>query len=159
MEKEVTDLDLDALEATARAATPGPWVACDPQPFLPGAQIRLYGPGWSPIRIEDSSGRYVRPTADAQYIAAANPTTTLALIARIRDTEEAADGEAAAHNDTISAWREAVDKLRDAEATIDAVREVVEHALHPEQAPTRCGMCRIEGILTRHQDKRENGSE
>jgi hypothetical protein len=65
----VTALErLDAIDARTTAATAGPWQAGDPQPFVPGAQVRLYGPGWSPIRIEESNERHVRPTADATFI-------------------------------------------------------------------------------------------
>ena len=55
----MTDLDLDALEATARAVnTPGPWEArCD---------------GYK---------------EDAEHIAAFDPPTVLALIARLREAE------------------------------------------------------------------------
>lgn len=85
----MTALDLDTLEATANAATPGPWIAGCPHPFTPGAQVKLYGPNWTPIRIEESSGRYVRPTRDAAYIATFDPPTALALIARVREAEAA----------------------------------------------------------------------
>jgi|GEM_PF-4935389 len=59
--------ELDRLSA---AATPGPWIAGDPYPFRPGAQVRLYGADWSPIRIEETRGKYVAPAADAQLIVA-----------------------------------------------------------------------------------------
>jgi hypothetical protein len=53
------------------AATEGPWVASDPHPFLPGAQVKLYGPKWNPIRIERATERHVHPTKDAEFIVAA----------------------------------------------------------------------------------------
>jgi hypothetical protein len=59
---------LEAIDARTTAATTAPWKATDPQPFMPGAQVRLYGPGWSPIAIEERTERHVSPTADAAFI-------------------------------------------------------------------------------------------
>lgn len=72
----MTPADLDALERLARAATPGPWVSdgCDIK--SPNEALWIYDEGGH------SEG-------DARYIAAMNPETTLALIARVRELEGA----------------------------------------------------------------------
>lgn len=110
--------DLEALEALAKAATPGPWIAGDPHPFVPGAQVKLYGPNWTPIRIEESSERYVRPTRDADFIAAADPSTVLALIAELRQERAKVRGLGFSLEGTQAA-------LSRAEETIEKVRTVL----------------------------------
>jgi hypothetical protein len=73
-------IDLDDLERLAKAATPGPWDAgtCE-------------GEVWSDklLVVWDALPN------DAAYIAAANPPTILALIARLRAAEAVAEGVAA----------------------------------------------------------------
>lgn len=75
-------INLDNLEYIAKKATPGPWYADGPG--MPGPDDTLtISPG-------DSGGvlAYVQPLwDDADYIAAFNPTQTLALIDRIRELE------------------------------------------------------------------------
>lgn len=81
-------VNLDALEALAKAATPGPWCgAGHPQrepPFyvVAGPHER---PGLWPATtlVADLSTSIV----DAKFIAAANPATVLALIERVRAAE------------------------------------------------------------------------
>lgn len=84
------DLDFDALEKTAKEATPGPW-SVDPDAF--GRDD-----GWSDaMAIAATVGRqkiYARagsnyPSNDQRYIAAANPETVLVLLALARRTVEA----------------------------------------------------------------------
>lgn len=79
-------IDLDALEAAARAATPGPWLTAEDWP----GNGRRY--------IVESKQRSVASTrtwdndntdADAAYIAAANPAIVLTIIARLRAAEGA----------------------------------------------------------------------
>ena len=80
----MTDLDLDALEATARAVnTPGPWEArCDgykePSRVCHDSEAVIYlgYDYWA-----DFMG------GDAEHIAAFDPPTVLTLIAKLREAE------------------------------------------------------------------------
>jgi len=71
----MTDEQLSALEAAARAATPGPWMSLDFQPW----------------KVWDGEGNNLLGSfandCDGAYIAAANPAVVLALIARVRELE------------------------------------------------------------------------
>jgi hypothetical protein len=77
----LTDAELDELERKATAATPGPWV------HLHGEDFELvYG-----VAIRSEDGHSVAewddlPLSpdDADFVAAANPKTVLALVAEIR---------------------------------------------------------------------------
>lgn len=80
-------LDLDALEAAARAATPGPW----------GWDARLEP---DVVRVAEAGGDFP-PGPDARYIAAAHPAAVLALIARVR----AAESQLSALRDAIAVER------------------------------------------------------
>ena len=85
--------DLDALEAAARAATPGPWlhtsghgddwvgIADEDRPNFKGGIICHPPHGW------DGSMEWW--PANGAYIAALHPSAALALIARVRRAEAA----------------------------------------------------------------------
>ena len=83
----MTDVELDALEEAARAATPGPWkhynykgsncVLVSGKVFLPRLKISV---------------------ADTAFIAAANPAAVLELIAELRQAKE----ECLHHKDYIA---------------------------------------------------------
>lgn len=74
-------LDLDALEAAARAATRGPWIST------------YYGPCDAWVRTADGNAlvhcgaNQRRPQEDAAYIAAVSPDVLLSLAARLRAAE------------------------------------------------------------------------
>ena len=84
-------LDLDQLEALAKAATPGPWTACDYGSYdgkaegwyvdttADKADIAPDAGGIQPNHWDTGRGR-----RDMQFIAAANPEAVLALIAEVR---------------------------------------------------------------------------
>lgn len=87
----MSDLDLDVLEATARAATPGPWEAGD---------VWVYTPPIYPddrrlsdvlgMKFEDEDRAYAehgRGLKNAAHIAAFDPSAALALIERVREAE------------------------------------------------------------------------
>lgn len=91
------DIDLDALEAAALAATPGPWIACGPS-F--GESKPRYLNEVIADRDEDGeeSGYTIcefpqlleeECSADMNYIAEANPAVVLELIRRLRAAEGA----------------------------------------------------------------------
>lgn len=69
-------IDLDALEAVARAATPGPWHQ--------GAHY--IGAGGEPYDPEAFVGQ-ASILCDAEHIAAFDPPTVLTLIAKLREAE------------------------------------------------------------------------
>lgn len=81
----MSDLDLDALEAVAQAATPGPWQVLDSihgDPVVHQVdRAILSGGGVATAFHGEDYGR-----ADAVHIAAFDPPTVLALIAELRDS-------------------------------------------------------------------------
>lgn len=96
----MTDTELDALEAAAKAATPGPWNTKE-------------GPDFSEIFAHDKNIALIGSQhADAAYIAAANPAAVLELIAELRQTR--------AERDFIL---EQVDELFDADDLLQAAKE------------------------------------
>jgi len=88
-------IDLDAIEAAAKAATPGPWSA-----------MSWAGADWPDRRTTVGSTckggtreaiamntRYAaRPREDMAYIATMDPHTTLALVERVRELEAEVEG-------------------------------------------------------------------
>lgn len=76
---EEMSIDLDTLEATAKVATPGPW---NPSPgrALVVSQVDIS----EPVICNCLSEQFAQAPKDAAFIAAANPTVVLELIAEIR---------------------------------------------------------------------------
>ncbi len=87
--------DIEAIEALARAATPGPW-------HVRGARGRMERQEWRLVDRYDEAAKKDENIAcvgydprnglgetDAQFIAAANPQAILSLIAKLREMEEA----------------------------------------------------------------------
>lgn len=94
---------IDRLEALASEATPGPWFAADwslddgpdlttieahePEgPLAPG-QSSIWPDGIRCIKVAETKNG-VSPLPDAAYIAAADPSTVLRLIAALRKADE-----------------------------------------------------------------------
>lgn len=80
----MADLDLARLKALAEKATPGPWVVIDAhKPGIDGDDgkftIVLFG--------DEDEPEGVHRKEDAAYIAALDPATVLALIARAEELE------------------------------------------------------------------------
>lgn len=83
----MTELNLDDLEAKAKAATPGPWEdVSELAPDLDRYSRSIYSEGYKGLLIGRISQNGAHD-ADAAFIATANPATVLALIARIRELE------------------------------------------------------------------------
>lgn len=94
------DIDLDALQTLAEKATPGPWVAnhagCGTRDGMfritehyvqrPGDDVSI-----ACDIVDPTCDDHTPSAANAAFIAAANPQTILALIARIRELERRAD--------------------------------------------------------------------
>lgn len=81
----MSTIDLDALEATARAATPGPWMH---QPYGGQNQNGDYFGG----DVFDADGEYLLSEVANEagaHIATFDPPTVRALIARLRTAENA----------------------------------------------------------------------
>ena len=132
-------LDLDALEAVARAATPGPWEA---EPYLYTADddwVRVTSPSDGPL-FNLAEG--VEPV-NASHIATFDPPTVLALIAKLREAEQERDearwaagivGDVA--RESSGGWQDAAAelhatqaRLREAEAVIaNVARAILEAA-------------------------------
>lgn len=109
---EAVSIDIDAMEAAARAATPGPWVhRRDGLPEL-NNQCEI-------VESADSADSLIvyqkmHNINDAAHIAAANPGAVLALIAVARAAREALSAlECALQNDVRDCADAAVD-LREA---------------------------------------------
>ena len=91
----MTDVELDALEAAAKAATPGPWKHYNNKG---NDCVTVFGKVFLP--------RNELSVADTAFIAAANPSVVLDLIAELRQTRAERDwlaamlSEACARNDS-----------------------------------------------------------
>lgn len=124
-------LDLDALEAVARAATPGPWEFCDAH-VIP--------------RVECGSADIAEEVANldnAVHISVFDPSTVLALIGRVREAE-AELLEAHAHFAVQEGrLREAVTRAESAEATIARVREL-HKPINRGAGGLKCSLCTTE---------------
>ena len=94
-----TAVNLDELEAAARAARPGPWGST----WAPAAT----GMGEHVVTAHQRMHGHICPlavqltTQDARYIAAANPETILDLIARLRAAEALYDAAATFKDATL----------------------------------------------------------
>lgn len=85
-------IDLDGLRALAEKATPGPWEAdgnevsqhwSRPEPWKTVASSEVACMSY----CYGGSGRGIENEADAEFIAAANPSTVLALVDRAESAE------------------------------------------------------------------------
>ena len=115
-------LDLDALEAVARAATPGPWHQ--------GAHY--IGAGGEPYDPEAVVGQ-ASILCDAEHIAAFDPPTVRALITRIREAEQERDearwaagivGDVA--RESSGGWQDAAAELHATQARLREAEAVIE---------------------------------
>lgn len=124
-------LDLDALQALAEAATPGPWRECGhDRGGCSCAQVwstAVDFPVATAFKNDEEMGHAPigQPEANAAYIAAANPAVILALIDRLRKAEAAAlaiqDLIDSHKRDTHGECDEACDIVAGMEAARDAV--------------------------------------
>jgi hypothetical protein len=77
----VSRVDLDAIEARAKVATPGPWVP------LPSGSRK-----WVTAAGADAETWQVNRDADAAHVAGMDPATTLELVAELRALYAAVEG-------------------------------------------------------------------
>jgi hypothetical protein len=84
-------IDLDAIEARAKAATPGPWEASE------AASDAIIAPA-QPLHYDEEARDYGGPIigesmhlADRDHIAGLDPQTVLALVAELRAAREVVD--------------------------------------------------------------------
>lgn len=133
-------LDLDALEAVARAATPGPWHQ--------GAHY--IGAGGEPYDPDAAVGQ-ASILCDAEHIAAFDPPTVRALITRVREAER--------HN--VQLLREAVKREGRVRRAEGAIAEALNHdPLHGRKEGMHCGgmaPC-IRDALTAYKPTNQEGS-
>ena len=88
----MNDTELDALEAAAKAATPGPWCIPGREDLVfseKGAQVAFCATIFS--LHPDCSVIAIQAEKNAEYIAAANPATILELIAELRQAKAERD--------------------------------------------------------------------
>lgn len=128
-------IDLDALEAVARDATPGPWIADPPSAwdtddvggYQLQAAVRVKDSG--SITWDDHGGEVFKP-ADAEFIATFDPPTVRALITRLREAER--------HN--VQLLREAVKREGRVKRAEGAIAEALNHdPLHGRKEGMHCG--------------------
>ncbi|MCK2024590.1 ead/Ea22-like family protein [Microbacterium sp. kSW2-24] len=124
----MTRTDLDALEAIARAATPGPWLTTktsrDPDALCVDVPD---GDDEMSLAWDAGYGIIVMSAANAAHVAATNPASTLALIAELRAERQRADAAIEyldarwEHSDHTAAkyWR----RMREAEHALEAVEK------------------------------------
>jgi hypothetical protein len=104
---KVTDDALDDLERKAKAATPGPWTREKPPSNEDGwaTGVVVAGtPGRQTVYANPPGGSF--PSADCDFISAANPAVVLALVAelrRLRELEQAVESTTA----EFGGWRHA----------------------------------------------------
>jgi hypothetical protein len=113
--------DLAELEALAREAPEGPWFAAEDDasdaPPHRKSGLALVDTG----RQEDWPIARLTEWHTAKYIAACSPEVILALIARVRDLEEAcyeADGKISDLVQTIDAAKECIETLKAGKANL-----------------------------------------
>jgi hypothetical protein len=86
----MTAIDLDKLEALAKAATPGPWRLSEKEIIVYSADEQ-HGYNVHDMKGGGHEGMLENHKKDAAFIAAANPSAVLALIARVRELETELD--------------------------------------------------------------------
>ncbi|WDH77902.1 hypothetical protein PTQ19_10250 [Microbacterium esteraromaticum] len=149
----MTDLDLDALEAVARAATPGPWEWEPPveETWTLGQESLVtvdHGEDGYPEEVLSGWGHDASGTdasdEDRAHIAAFDPPTTLALIARVKEAERK-QAEAESERDSII-------------AAVEAIEPMWPRGMYgcPQDM---FGRAQIRAVLSRHKPSTENGSE
>lgn len=122
-------VDLGALEALAKAATPGPWFAS-----RPGKRYEEGHHVWSKREPEEPDSHDIAMHCwgqeEAEFIAAADPSTVLALIAELRQERERAD-VAEGELDQALAKRISVTlrDVMDARAALSRAEETIEKVL------------------------------
>ena len=124
-------IDLDALEAVARAATPGPWHQ--------GAHY--IGAGGEPYDPEAVVGQ-ASILCDAEHIAAFDPPTVRALITRLREAERERDGARWAAGIVGDVARESSGGWQDASAEL--------HATQARLREAEAVIANVEDFVTRH---------
>lgn len=123
----MSEIDLDALEQKARAATPGDWLPESTEMYEDGEATCVYralgppcGVEGDPEQCDDAADQAHR---DAAFIAAASPDVILALVARVRAAEgaleavmkaSALDWKAQTDDEADVAWSEALHRVREA---------------------------------------------
>lgn len=79
MAKKITPAQLDEIEAAAKAATPGPWVA----EYGGGEEVVLPSDALSTLEAVCVT-KLLHRQADAKHIAGLSPDVALALVAEVR---------------------------------------------------------------------------
>jgi len=80
MTRKITPAQLDDIEAAARAATPGPWVA----EYGGGEEVVLPSDALSTLEAVCVT-KLLHRQADAKHIAGLSPDVALALVAEVRE--------------------------------------------------------------------------
>ena len=151
------NLNLDALEAVARAATPGPWsINWESDEYHAGMPDK-----WAlSINGPEASDFADLAAADAEHMATFDPPTVLALIAGLRSVRE--DLEYFRSLPHVSVYTRLTDerdearaKLREAEAVIETVRaEQRDYSIPHDEALSNMGT-----VLATYKPTNQEGSK
>lgn len=87
MTEKITPAQLDEIEAAAKAATPGPWVA----EYGGGEEVVLPSDALSTLEAVCVTKLWHRQ-ADAKHIAGLSPDVALALVAEVRELRAKVEG-------------------------------------------------------------------
>lgn len=148
-------LNLDDLEAIARAATPGTWEAGDvwvySDPVYPDDRRLSNVLGMKFEDEERADAEHARGLRNAAHIATFDPPTVLALITRLREAER--------HN--VQLLREAVKREARVRRAEGAIAEALNHdPLHGRKEGMHCGgmaPC-IRDALTAYKPTNQEGN-
>ena len=140
-------VDLDALEALAKAATPGPWTHYETMQ----ADNHVTAGGGILTGTHVCGPTYEKK--NAAFIATADPSTVLALIAELRQERERANENADAARGQNDLNRELWAALSRAEETIEKVRNLPRHELNA--LVTAVDAHDIDTILTEYGKQKE----
>lgn len=118
-------LDLDALEAVARAATPGPWEESETVMWDDETPQALVKTPDGALTWDDHGGLVFTPV-DAAHIASFDPPTVLSLIGRVREAEAERDEFKRLFSECHPIHLDGVQRAHAAEAVIERVRALLD---------------------------------
>ena len=96
-------IDIDQLRRLVQAATPGPWTNYGRIPNAPGVPHSAIAAKTLLARVySEAYGDFRQETANASFIAAANPAAVLELLDRLEAAEKERDRYKLAYNDCIA---------------------------------------------------------
>ncbi len=111
----MSEIDVDALRVVAEDASPGPWVS-ERSKYVAGRYVHIDEPNGMTIRHAVCT-----PANDAEFIAAFDPPTVLALLDRLQAAEGAVERARALINWRVGRTTTGVDRMIPASDLIAAL--------------------------------------